>query len=150
MLMKRLSKTLFLTLTLLTMSCEEVKYFNAYIDNYKIVDGSLEVSFTEVGGYSLSSSGNYSLMFSINLTNRAAQPYSFNLKEKTIVRESNNATYSVGSTFVSSSISLECDIKNEYLCTVTLPTSISSENYYLRFLYNDSHIVFHFYNSPEQ
>ena len=144
---RRLLAMPLLAVTLLSTSCGGGKRFDAYMDSSNFTDGSLEMSFTNAGGYI--TSGNFYLTFDINLISRSPQPCTFNAGNKTIIRESNGATYRVGSTMISSKITLECDIKNTYFCTVTIPTSINSENYYLKFEYNDNNVaVFHFYNRP--
>ena len=146
MISKKLLVFPLLSLALLSVSCgDKAKRFDTYTNRWGFIDGSFEMSFTDVSGYN--SSGNYSLSFNINLISRDPHPYNFKPGNRFVCRESNGATYRVSSTMIAPTITLECDIKNSYYCTVTIPTSIKDDKYYFSLEFNDKNVaVFHFYD----
>lgn len=121
--------------------------FEIYSDKTSFYDGDLEFRFVNL--YEYRSSESYSVYFSLELVSRNIKPTTFEFEKPLVLRESNNAEYSV-SGYVMNHVNLECDIKKSISFSSTIPISISKEKYSFNLKYGSKEIVYHLYETPDE
>ena len=146
---------LFLLLSIFTLaiagcstnaSSEEETKIEAFLDKPSFTYNEIDFNFTELSETQIT---NYSVRFGLELTNKNPKPKEFMLDDAKIIRESNEAEYSVGGYYINK-FDLECDIKESTHFSSTLPTSCKEDKYTFQFTYDSKTILYHLYKRPAE
>ena len=119
----------------------------AYSDKSSFTYDEIQFNFTNLKDYSYTD--NHNVNFSLELTNKNTKTKEFKYEKAQLVRESNEAEYSVsGMSF--GQVNLDCDVKKTISFSTTLPTSIQDDKYTFSFKYGSNEIKYHLYEMPDE
>ena len=148
-----MNRNKFFLLSLLILSLTSCipfgKTYEMYFDKPCCKIGDVDISFSSFSESNYPTPYDYTIYIGLNLINTNPKPLYISISNLEIVRESNNAVYSV-TAYIFNPIKLECDIKNSFSLRSTLPKSTKEENYYLTCKYGSQKLIYHLYNMPDE
>ena len=124
---------------------EVSKKYSVYLDNSEVDTGTVAIKTNNATAYGTE---NYSLAVYISIKNTTTNTIPVKFSNLFVVRETNNARYSVSIGYYANDY-IESEITKDFHFTSTIPTSLS-ENYYLSIIFNDINYKVHLYETPDE